>query len=324
MNARRLHSALVLFMLALAGCPGDDAKDDADGGGAESGEFTVLSYNVAGLPQEFSNENPTEHLPLISPLLEDYDIVMTQEDFDWWVPALDTFDFVHYHERLRKDVTHKYQTERHPGPDAVGLDLDMHPAPSVGDGLGFLSRIPFDDVVRVPWTRCFGGAASDGGAGDCLAMKGFMVARFELPSGDEVDIYTLHVEAGGTELDQELQDEGMLKLADFVADHSAGRAIILGGDTNLHTDGTHADSSGDLDGKIWSRFLKATKLIDTCTELDCDEPGSIDKIAYRNSDTVTLEPLTHRFETDKFIGEEGEDLSDHPPLAVTFRWTMRN
>ena len=55
-----------------------------------SGDFTVLSYNVAGLPQEISTVNPQEHIPLISPLLNDYDVVLTQEDFDWWVPALDT------------------------------------------------------------------------------------------------------------------------------------------------------------------------------------------------------------------------------------------
>ena len=64
----------------------------------------MLSYNVAGLPQEISSENPTEHLPLISPLLNEYDVVMTQEDFDWWTPLLDSFDFVNYHTRLRADA----------------------------------------------------------------------------------------------------------------------------------------------------------------------------------------------------------------------------
>src|SRR5688500_5242268 len=51
-----------------------------------SGDFNVLSYNVAGLPAEISNEDPEQHIPMISPLLNDYDVVMTQEDFDWWKP----------------------------------------------------------------------------------------------------------------------------------------------------------------------------------------------------------------------------------------------
>jgi hypothetical protein len=44
-------------------------------------EFTTLAYNVAGLPQEISKANPQQHIPLISPLLNEYDVVLTQEDF---------------------------------------------------------------------------------------------------------------------------------------------------------------------------------------------------------------------------------------------------
>lgn len=267
---------------------------------------------------------PGIHLPLISPKLNDYDVVMTQEDFDWWAGATSALDFVHYHERLRADVTHKYQTEKHPGPDAVMLDLDRHPAPFVGDGLGFLSRYAFRDVVRVPWPSCFGGVdGSDMGAGDCLAMKGFMVATFTLAKNVEVDIYTLHLEAGATETDQMLQAEDMLVLADFMATHSKSRAVILGGDTNLHTAGDHPDSSGDADGNIWDAFIQVGGLTDACAALDCAEPGAIDKIAIRSSKTVALEVTERSFKSSEFVGTEGEALSDHEPLSVTVRWTGR-
>jgi hypothetical protein len=321
MQRRLLALQLCLLWLVVSACAGDDtAAMDTDAGDAEpgAGKLTVLSYNVAGLPQEFSGENPKEHLPLISPLLADYPIVLTQEDFDWWVPALDGFDFVHYHERLRMDADHAYRTERHPGPEAVGLDLSMHDAPSVGDGLGFLSRYPFDGVVRVPWKSCFGGAtSSDMGAGDCLAMKGFMVGTFTLAKGVEVDIYTLHLEAGATTQDQALQAADMLDLAAFMKKHSAGRAVIIAGDTNLHTAGDHPDASGKADGEIWAKFLKATELTDSCTVLKCKEPGAIDKLAYRSSAVVALEALTHRFETERFVDEAVDPLSDHDALAVT-------
>ena len=105
---------LVAFLLVASACSSSDDGDDGGGSGTtteasassgESGEFSMLSYNVAGLPQEFSSENPEEHLPMISPLLNDYDVVMTQEDFDWWSddPTVADLDFVNYHERLRAD-----------------------------------------------------------------------------------------------------------------------------------------------------------------------------------------------------------------------------
>src|SRR5262245_13465839 len=71
------------------------------------GTFSVLSYNVAGLPVEISQSRPDLNLPLISPLLNDDDIVLTQEDYDWWVPhgLASKYDFVNYHERLRSAAT---------------------------------------------------------------------------------------------------------------------------------------------------------------------------------------------------------------------------
>ena len=153
----------------------------------------------------------------------------------------------------------------------------------VGDGNGILSRLPFTGNARVPWTECFGGIdTSDGGAGDCLAMKGFAMVTLTLPSGGEVDLYTLHAEAGGTAEDQRLQGEDYAQLAAFITEHSAGRAVIIGGDTNLHTDPTHPDAEGDADTIIWQDFLATTGLTDACAATGCPDTGSIDKIAYRD------------------------------------------
>ncbi len=326
--------AVVLAAVATPACAGQGAG--GGGGGATTGstadpdaqgELSVLSYNVAGLPQEISGVDPSEHIPLISPLLNEYDVVMTQEDFDWWVPALGNLDFVNYHDRLRADATHEHRSGRHPGPTDAGLDPDTRPDLLVGDGLGFLSRFPFvsreplDDTVRRAWTGCFGGFdTSDGGAGDCLAMKGFAMVRLALQPGVSVDLYTLHGEAGGTERDQELQADDFDQLADHIEQHSDGHAVILGGDTNLHTDSDHPDAEGDADTEIWDRFLERTGLTDTCDALDCDEPDSIDKIAVRDGGGVTLTPTSHDFPRERFTDPDGDDLSDHPPLVVELEW----
>jgi hypothetical protein len=288
---------------------------------ASSGDFTVLSYNVAGLPQEISNENPDEHIPLISPLLDEYDVVLTQEDFDWWDPILDDRTFAHYHEQLRAQATHPHRSAQWPGPEAAGIDPAVRDRPFVGDGLGVLSRMAFENETRVAWRDCFGGAdTSDGGAADCLAGKGFSVVTMTLTPGLVVDVYNLHGEAGSTDLDQTLQEDDFVQLAAYINAHRAGRAIILGGDTNLHTDSDHPDGHGDADTRTWAAFLAATGLTDACDALDCPDGSSIDKVAFRSGGGVTLTPTSHDFPRERFRDAAGDDLSDHPPLVVGFHW----
>ncbi len=285
------------------------------------GEFSLLTYNVAGLPQEISPVNPQANIPLISPKLEPYDIVVTQEDFDWWVPELDPFDFVNYHTRLRAQTTHPWSTERHPGPAAVGIDGSdpERPLPIVGDGNGILSRFPFTGADRVPWEHCFGGGdTSDGGAADCLAMKGFARARMTLAPGVEVDVYTVHAEAGRTATDNRMIAENFELLADYINAHSVGVPVIVAGDTNLHTAPGHVMEP--IHGPIWDGFRAATGLIDVCDITACQSPVSIDKIAWRNGGNVMLAIQERRWETGIFVDPGGRALSDHPPVAAEFKW----
>jgi hypothetical protein len=323
-TARRLAPAAMAVLALVVGCTNPPGR-----GGAPPtttlvpladppGTFSVLSYNVAGLPQEISKVNPERNIPLISPRLNAYDVVLTQEDFDWWQPLLNSLSFAQFHTTLRADADHPYRSGEHPGPFAVGLDPLSRPL-FVGDGLGMMARYPFTEPVRVPWRSCFGGILPPGAA-DCLAMKGFSVATMTLADGRLVDVYNLHGEAGGTPEDQRLQAEGFEQLAEFIVAHSAGRAVVLAGDTNLHTDGVNPDAGGDADRLIWEAFLARTGLIDTCIELGCPTPGLIDKAAYRDGDGVDLTPTSHTYPRADFRDDEGGDLSDHPPLVVVFDW----
>lgn len=299
--------------LAAGGTTGCEIVDE--------GTFSMLSYNVAGLPQEISTETPSVNIPLISPLLEPYDVVVTQEDFDWWTPALNPYDFVNYHTRLRAQVTHPYQSGVHPGPAAVGIDGSdpERPVPLVGDGLGVLSRLPMSSLERIPWEHCFGGAdTSDGGAADCLAMKGIGKTTVTLGPGALVDIYTVHGEAGRTTPDNRMIAEDFALLADVITTTSQGRAVIIAGDTNLHTETGHV--MAPVHAPIWNTLLGETGLTDVCTVVSCQEPGSIDKYAYRDGGGVTLQPLSRTWMDGVFVDGSGNDLSDHPPVAVEWSW----
>ena len=302
----RVVPLVVVIVLGLSCATGSDEATEIQTDG-----FFALSYNVAGLPEPLSSSEPATNTPLISPLLNSYDLVLVQED---WVdpdPPHPVFDL--YHDDLISEVDHPFFSTSAESP--LGAD-PTQPTALVADGLNRLSRFAFGDITRERWPSCFGGLdTSDGGAGDCLAQKGFSVARTEFAPGVEIDVYNLHAEAGSTALDIEYREEGFATLAAFIEEFSAGRPIILGGDTNLHT-------ADPIAGPVWEDFKAATGLVDVCDVLDCgDDADQIDKFAFRSAGEITVEPLSHSFERDVFVRDDGEPLSDHDALAVEFQWT---
>jgi endonuclease/exonuclease/phosphatase family metal-dependent hydrolase len=258
-----------------------------------SGTFTALTYNVAGLPQGINpDQMPEQHQPLISPLLNAYDVVLLQEDFGFYTDV------------LRAEIDHEFVSEPHPGP-AVTNPIGRESA-AVGDGLNVLSRLPIGDLERVPWTGC--GPAS----GDCLALKGFAATDLTLAPGTTVALYTLHVEAGRD--DAALRGDDLDQLAAHLAAEVPG-AVLIGGDWNLE----YAD---DPDGEQLRGFLAATGLQDVCDVLDCGADADvIDRFLFRSGDDVTLTPTRHRFERETFVDGAGAPLSDHDPLAVDWSWS---
>jgi len=321
-------TCLAALVLGTPGCSsgdGDTAKSDATTStttAGPSGEFVMLSYNVAGLPEALSGSEPATNTPIIGPKLNAYDLVLLQES--WKTPEPNPLAPLRvYHEDLEAAADFPHLST--PATQPLGSNPDR-PSALLADGLNRFSRMPFGEITRVAWTDCFGGMdQSDHGAGDCLATKGFSVATTELADGVEVDVYNLHGEAGSSDRDQELQAADYEQLADFILEHSAGKAIILAGDTNLHTDAgadpEHPEGAGDL--AIWERFLEQTGLVDVCEPLDCVDADRIDKAAFRNNDSVTLEPLSRTWETDTFKRDDGQPLSDHEPLAVRFGWSSK-
>jgi hypothetical protein len=151
------------------------------------GEFLALSYNVAGLPEGLSGSHPLTNTPIISPLLNAYDVVVVQES--WQTPDPNPLAPLRvHHELLVADADHPYKSV--PLPQPIYTD-PRRPGAILSDGLAVFSRFPFTGVDHDPWATCWPSAA------DCLALKGFMVARTTVSPGVTVDIYDLHMEAGG-------------------------------------------------------------------------------------------------------------------------------
>jgi hypothetical protein len=253
-----------------------------------SGDLSVLTYNVAGLPQGLSGSNPETNIPIISPLLNPYDLALIQEDF--W-----------YYKELRAEAEHPFISEPYtPSPDP----FDM------GDGLNRFSQWPFDELIRTPWPGCNGELDC---SSDCLASKGSSVARHTLADGVEVDVYNLHMEAGGCPQDGVIRAQSIDQLLEMLEERSSDVAVIMAGDFNLH-------ESDPEELALLNKLIDEANLTDACWATECNTPR-IDRILVRGTSTLSLEPTGWEI-PPAFVTSEGEDLSDHEPVAATLHWEV--
>ncbi|MGV4981320.1 jacalin-like lectin [Streptomyces sp. NRAIS4] len=292
---RRLLGALAAGALALTGLTLSAGPAQAAG----SATFSVLTYNVAGLPEGLSSSHPATNTPLISPRLARYDIVNVQEDFN-------------YHAALYAGDDHPYRTATSGGA-------------GIGDGLNTLSRYPFEDYERVKWNDCTGT--------NCLTPKGFTLARVRLAEGVYVDLYNLHPNADDTDDALAARRANITQLSEFIRANSAGNAVIVMGDTN-----TRYTRTGDNIRKLvddnhltdaWVRLVKGgTAPAQGADPLLCPTSAPpndcevVDKVLYRGSDLVSLSATRYNDEWAKFLGSAGGNLSDHFPHTVDFSYTL--
>jgi hypothetical protein len=249
-----------------------------------SGSFSLLTYNVAGLPELVSESNPVANIPVISSLLNLYDVAIVQEDFA-------------YHSDLAAHALHPYQTQALVPDEKIGI----------GDGLNEFSRLPFSRFERVTWTVC-NGTLSNGS--DCFAPKGFTVATHELTPGVEIDLYNVHLDAGHSPGDFAARGVQAEQLLAYTLKRSAGRAIVVAGDTNMNR---------ESDQEVLVSFMKHAGLVDACRQLACDNPARIDRVMYRSSPTLDLRAARLAVDS-RFVTHDGKDLSDHKAVGVVLEW----
>jgi hypothetical protein len=284
LGRRTLGSFLSLTFAAFAAFASRTGNAAPVAEGTERGTFSLLTYNVAGLPVLISQSEPIRNMPQIGQLLNLYDLALVQEDFA-------------YHEALHTRSKHQYRSVP-VVPDAkVGI----------GDGLNLFSRLPFSSFERVTWRACHG-RFSDGA--DCFAAKGFTFATEQVGPNVAVDVYNLHMDSGGGPGDIEARGRQVEQLLDFMDRHSANHAVLVAGDTNM---GSESES------QLLS-MLKRAGLHDACRTLSCGRPNLIDRVMYRSSVAVSLR-VTALTVDSRFVREDGKDLSDHNAVGAVVEWT---
>lgn len=289
---------------------------------AQSGGVVLklVSLNIHGLPDFIAKDDPAKRIPVIARKASDFDVALFQEDFS--------------HQALVDANTRHGIVLRGNGPsgsvNVKGIKVPMDAVGSIlgggqgsGGWMGALSGLattaaqPFGSGLtltanasgakviaeqRMAFGMCEGYI---GAAQDCFAEKGVLMVRLRLTNGAEVDVYNTHLEAGGGAKDQDIRTKQLSMIADFMKKHSAGRAVLFGGDFNL-------DWKNKTQGQAMKTFLASTGL----TRMETNQSGrQIDYILYRSGTTTTL--AARKAEAASDFKDFGKPLSDHPALTAT-------
>ncbi|KAK8086824.1 endonuclease/exonuclease/phosphatase [Apiospora phragmitis] len=280
---------------------------------AASGDFNVLTMNVAGLPEilqgnDVPGDKTVNSNTMGSKFSEyNYDMIHVQEDFN-------------YHAAI-------YETDSHPYRTATSGGVPF------GSGLNSLSTKYFFNYNRVKWNVC-----SNASGNDCLTPKGFtfrqrltnflLPVRVKVDEGIYVDFYNLHADAGTEPDDLTARAANLKQVADYIDVHSVGNAVLVFGDTNSRYSRT-ADAirvfrtqNGLTD--TWVELIRGG--VEPTAESLCDNPSTtnycetVDKILYRSGATVDLQATYWNYESSKFLQPDGNILTDHNPITANFTY----
>jgi exonuclease III len=290
------HHLLLFFLTIIFIASACKKKDDAI-----TGDFTVLAYNVAGLPDIISGSTPSKYSGPIGKLLNDYDIVHVQEDFC-------------YHDSLTLHITHPHRTE------TLGC------VPN-GDGLNTFSRYELSNIIRTKWNDC-----TDA---DCFTPKGFSYSQINFGNNVVIDFYNVHANAGSSEPALEARRKNITQLHDYINEYSKDKPVIVMGDMNCRY-----TRSGDNIRLMLDLWFKDT-LIELVRNgnipeqgsnplIDCDASRTsascekVDKIFYRSSEKVKLKATEFKMDDERFYfeGNDTLPLSDHYPVYSKFSYEI--
>ncbi|HEY9005164.1 MAG TPA: jacalin-like lectin [Ohtaekwangia sp.] len=306
---------LLVLLASLAGCDHEAVNPQASTSpstsselsvtssarAASTGTFSVLTYNVAGLPEGLSSSHPEANTSEIGQRIRNYDIVHVQEDFN-------------YHATLYANDNHAYRT-----PTSGGVPF--------GDGLNTLSKFPYTDFQRIKWNNCNGT--------DCLTPKGFTYSRIRINEGIYIDFYNAHPNAGTEAADLSARHANITQLSQFIAQNSVGNAVIVMGDLNCRY--TRAEdnvrelitNNGLTDA--WIQLIRQGNIPAAGSNpILCEFPNManpcevVDKIFYRDSKFIDFTPTYYQLDNPDFVTDDNQPLSDHYPLLTNFSWSINN
>lgn len=309
-NARRGFIALFFLFLLWGSVQLADgfgthilsSKFSAELKTAHHGELSLITYNIAGLPQIISSAvtKRSASIAEIGRRLNKYDIAHVQEDFNYNKNLYDAGNM------------HPYRTQTKGGVP-------------FGDGLNTLSRYPIRDVRRISWNDCTGA--------DCLTPKGFTYSRIEVAKDVFIDFYNVHTNAYNHLSAAAARRANVRQLSWYINKYSEGNAVIVMGDLNGHYNYQYDNIQLLINENhlkdVWVELRQKGRLPAAIKELPAsdilhlaDSTETIDKVFYRSSYRITLKPSGYSLVNDSFTTADGLPLSDHHPVSAKFSWDL--
>ena len=301
-NISRRFIGLVLLVVVLAGwlwwrmggiVVEENATDLKVLPDAETVQFSIMTYNVQARPWF----DETRHkFPLISPLLNKYDVCAIQECF--------------------KDYGRLWAQAEHPV--KVYHATLRHPFKIVGSGLSILGKFPLIRTGGVNFIE-------QGDAQNRPASKGVLLAYFDI-QGMPVDVYTTHIAAGKKEASLRARITQGDELMAFIRENSPPEhAVILLGDFNMRPSRGPEDKEQNKNNPRvvgFDRIVVGLALRDASDEINGPIGTEIDRILFRPGAGHVMEVLNWQHDTPEFYDPDGAPLSDHEPVIVTFRLAL--
>ena len=261
--------------------------------------FTLLTYNVAGLFQYVSGSDPLKNTPIISTKINEYDICLFQEDFN-------------YHQLLINDSIHPFKSS-HQSIWNWGMGY--------GDGLSRVSKIPFSTYLSEAWNNCSGYIYN---SNDCLTPKGFSFARHFFADNVIIDIYNLHTDAGASNEDLSARSKNFTQLIKRINTWSTGHAVIVAGDTNSRfkqkNGAIQLINQGFSDAWVSTYNNEIVPKNNSMISSDLKESEKVDKILYRSTKAVNIKLESFNNLNKTFVDAHLKPLSDHAPWMAKFSY----
>ncbi|MBM3267578.1 MAG: sphingomyelin phosphodiesterase [Candidatus Sericytochromatia bacterium] len=289
---------LVLALVTLVGCgavgPGlQGPLGSRLSARAEEGvTLRLLSYNVFGLPAPLGKELK-KRFAAIPQAIAGHDVVGLQETFTG------------ESERILESGVYPHAYRQDKG-------TLFHPQSS---GLTILSKYPLGDIRFRPFRKC--------ATTDCLAQKGVLFARLDVPKVGPVDIYDTHFQAHAPY--EQVRVEDVKDLVTFFKENDQGHPAFFLGDFNMLEDEDAYGHFKEMLGPI-DAFRKANPTDPGYTA----DPGNpwrdrarapegerIDYVFYLPGRDVDVEVLDSR------VTLKDQPLSDHYGVAATIRLAPR-
>lgn len=275
----RLRRTVVALVLLLAAA-----------GSARSAELRLLVYNTHGLSALIAGDNPAMRFPKIGKHTQRYDLALLQEDFA-------------HHEELRAGLG-TGRAER-------GNKSRMPWCPICsGSGLTIVSHLPDDWQVSIEshaYDTCSGWL---GGLNDCLATKGFQLARVHTPEGAVLHVLNTHLDAGAATDDRQARAQQLDQIVRTLQRTLPGSALIVAGDLNLSAD-------NEADRRLLEAFMRDLSLRNSGARASAGSDWEIlDYILYRSGSGATIS--ARRAGEDRALVSDIGPLSDHPALFSVF------